>query len=372
MTYQKQVTFWMIALAVLILFLWLFRGILTPFVAGMAIAYLLDPVADRLEKLGFARFWATATIVGLFFAAIIIAILSIIPTLVIQTGAFLERLPTLIGQIQTFVEGNAVAKWLGSFLPVSEDGELTTSVSDLLKESTSWIASILKPVLSGGQALIGVISFLFISPIVAFYLLWDWDRMVARINEWLPRDHVETIRSIAHQIDEVLSGFVRGQVTVAFLLGSFYAIALSLLGLNFGLLIGIAAGILNIIPYVGSIAGFVIAVAVALIQFWPDYTMIIAVAAVFIVGQVAEGNFLQPVLVGDKVGLHPVWLMFGLIAFSSLFGLAGTLLAVPAAAAIGVLVRFGLGQYLQSSVYRGASGQAVGSTVKPDNPAGNI
>lgn len=365
MTLQRQAMFWVGALSLFCLFLWIFRQVLPPFIAGMALAYFLDPVADRLERLGFSRVLATSTIVGLFLIAFVVLLVLLVPTLVSQTADFIERLPTLLGRLETFLATNSAAQWVRDMLPVSSNGELPASISDLMREGTGWVASILRSVLSGGQALFGIVSFLLISPIVAFYLLWDWDNIVAKVDSWLPRDHVDTIRRIAVQIDEVLSGFVRGQITVAVLLGTFYAIVLSLLGLNFGLLIGIIAGLLNIIPYVGSVSGFVIAVSVALVQFWPDWPWILAIAAVFVAGQVAEGNFLQPVMVGDKVGLHPVWLMFGLIAFSYLFGIAGTLIAVPAAASIGVLVRFALTKYLHSPLYNG-SGER--SSDGPDSP----
>ena len=359
MTFQRQALFWLAALCLFCLFVYVFRSVLAPFVAGMALAYFLDPVADRLERMGFSRLWATATIVGAFFVVFTVLVILIIPTLVTQIGAFIDRFPTLVGRLEQFIETNRLAKWVGEHLPGTNGGDLQSSMSDLMRQGSNWVASLLKSVLSGGEAIIGVFAFLFISPIVAFYLLWDWDRMVAQIDRWLPRDHADTIRELARQIDEALSGFVRGQITVALILGTFYAIALSIMGLNFALLIGIAAGILNVIPYIGSISGFIIAVSVALFQFWPEWPWIAAVAAVFVAGQVSEGNILQPLLVGDKVGLHPVWLMFGLIAFSSLFGFAGTLLAVPAAAAIGVLVRFGLQQYLDSHFYHGHSGAAA-------------
>lgn len=359
MAIERKAMFWVGALALACLFLWVFRQVLPPFVAGMALAYFLDPVADRLERLGVSRLVATFAILGLFLVIFVVIVIAIIPTLVVQTSQFIERLPALIGTLEDFVNTNPAARWLASLLPMSANGDVETSISELMRQGTRWSSQILQSVMSGGQALIGVVSFMLISPIVAFYLLWDWDNIVTRVDSWLPRDHVDTIRRLAMQIDQALSGFVRGQVTVALILGTFYAIALTLLGLNFGLLIGIIAGVLNIIPFIGSVAGFIVAVGVALFQFWPDWLWILAIAAVFVAGQVAEGNFLQPVLVGDKVGLHPVWLMFSIIAFSFLFGIAGTLIAVPVAAAVGVVVRFGLTRYLDSPLYHGTGGRVA-------------
>jgi len=179
--------------------------------------------------------------------------------------------------------------------------------------------------------------------------------MINKVDSWLPKDHRETIRSIFRDIDIAVAGFVRGQGTLCLILGLFYGISLTIVGLNFGLLIGFFAGLISFIPFVGSIVGLVLSVGVALVQFWPDYIMVVVVAGIFGVGQFVEGNILQPKLVGESVGLHPVWLMFALFAFGSLFGFTGMLIAVPAAAAVGVIIRFGLGRYLQSELHKGHS-----------------
>jgi predicted PurR-regulated permease PerM len=203
------------------------------------------------------------------------------------------------------------------------------------------------------MALLNLVSLLVVTPIVAFYLLLDWDRIVAKVDGWLPRDHVETVRRLAREIDTSLAGFIRGQGTVCLLLGSFYAVALSLAGLRFGLAIGLLAGALTFIPYAGAVIGGVLAIGVAVVQFWPAFGSIALVAATFVAGQFVEGNILSPKLVGQSVGLHPVWLMFALFAFGYIFGFVGLLLAVPLAAVAGVLVRFALGQYLASPLYVG-------------------
>ena len=203
------------------------------------------------------------------------------------------------------------------------------------------------------MALFNIAGLFVVTPVVAFYMLLDWDRMVAKVDSWVPRDHVATVRAIATDINTSSAGFVRGQGTLSLALGIYYALGLTITGLNFGILIGLFAGLISFIPYVGSLVGLVLSVGLALIQFWPDYFMIGAVALVFIVGQFVEGNILHPLLVGKSVGLHPVWLMFALFAFGALFGFVGLLIAVPAAAAVAVLVRFALTRYLQSPLYRG-------------------
>jgi len=228
-------------------------------------------------------------------------------------------------------------------------------VKDIAEKATEWIGKLLPSVLSGGLAIVNFLALVIITPVVTFYLLLDWDRMMGDISSWLPRDHAKTIHQIANDIDEVISGFVRGQITVLVILGLFYVAGLTLIGLNFGLLIGLGAGLVSFIPFVGAIVGLAVGGAVAVVQFWPEWHLVAAVLSVFLIGQVIEGNILSPMIVGDRVRLHPVWLMFALFVFGYLFGFVGMLLAVPAAAAIGVLVRFGLQVYLKSSLYSGTS-----------------
>jgi predicted PurR-regulated permease PerM len=230
--------------------------------------------------------------------------------------------------------------------------DLQNSAGNLLGQATSWFGDVLKSLWSGGQAVIGVVSFLVVAPVVAFYLLVDWDRMVATLDGWVPPRHRETVRELAREIDSAIAGFVRGQAGVCLFLGTFYAVTLSLVGLNFALLIGLLSGSLTFIPYVGSLVGLLVSIGVASVQFWPDWTWIAVTVGVFFLGQFLEGNIVSPMLVGASVGLHPVWLMFALLAFGSLFGFVGLLLAVPLAAAVGVLARFAIRQYLASSLYQ--------------------
>jgi len=333
------------------------RGILLPFIAGMALAYFLDPVADWLEKTGLSRTLATSLILGVFLLVFVLCLVVILPILVEQFSAFISRLPLYLKTIGQMVDEMA-PEWLRELI-IAEQGGIEGSLKDVAAQGAKWIGALLTSLWSQGLALVNIISLLIITPIVAFYMLNDWDKMIARIDGWLPRDHVQSIRQIGHDIDQAMAGFVRGQGTVCLILGIFYAVGLSLAGLNFGLLIGLMAGFISFVPYVGSIVGLLVSIGVALVQFLPDWVAIATVGAIFVAGQFFEGNFLSPKLVGERVGLHPVWLIFALLAFGYLFGFVGLLVAVPLAAAAGVLVRFGLERYLQSILYKGQPRKAV-------------
>ncbi len=227
------------------------------------------------------------------------------------------------------------------------------SIGDLVTQGVGWLTAFLKSLWSGGRALVSLFSLVVVTPVVAFYLIYDWHRMIRTADSWVPLHQRDTVRRLAREIDAAIAGFVRGQTAVCLILGSFYAVALTLSGLNFGLLIGLISGIITFIPYVGSMTGLILALGVAVAQFWPEYGSILIVLGIFLVGQFVEGNVLAPKLVGESVGLHPVWLIFALLAFGYLFGFVGLLVAVPLAATIGVLVRFALQRYRESSLYTG-------------------
>lgn len=352
MTLQRQAGFWLIALLAFVGLLWLLQDILLPFIAGFVLAYFLDPVADRLEKLGLPRILATLLILSVAVAVVVVAVLIVVPVLADQALKLAQDLPELVkALIARFEEltPQSVKDMLAR-----AGGSSSGSLGDVVGKATGWVASFLQSVWSGGMALVNVVSLLVVTPIVAFYLLADWDHLVAKVDSWLPRDHVEEVRAIARDINTTMAGFIRGQGTVCLLLGVFYAVGLSLAGLKFGLAIGMGAGLLSFIPYVGAIVGGVLAIGVGLVQFWPDYSSVLIIIGIFVAGQFLEGNFLSPKLVGGSIGLHPVWLMFALFAFSYLFGFVGLLLAVPLAAAMGVLVRYGLRHYLTSRLFTGS------------------
>ncbi len=351
MTLQRQAGFWLIALLAFVGLLWLLQDILLPFIAGFVLAYFLDPVADRLEKLGLPRIVATLAILSVAIAVVVVAVLVVVPVLADQALKLAQDLPELAkALIARFEEltPQSVKDMLAR-----AGGSTSGSLGDVVGKATGWVATFLQSVWSGGMALVNVVSLLVVTPIVAFYLLADWDHLVAKVDSWVPRDHVEEVRTIARDINTTMAGFIRGQGTVCLLLGLFYAVGLSLAGLKFGLAIGMGAGLLSFIPYVGAIVGGVLAIGVGLVQFWPDYSSVLIIIGIFVAGQFLEGNFLSPKLVGGSIGLHPVWLMFALFSFSYLFGFVGLLLAVPLAAAMGVLVRYGLRRYLASKLFTG-------------------
>ncbi|MEL7272831.1 MAG: AI-2E family transporter [Pseudomonadota bacterium] len=348
---RRQIWFWLGAFVAICLFLYVFRSILLPFIAGMALAYMLDPVADRLEKWGASRLWATILILLLFIVIFALGLILLAPVLSNQLSGLIERLPGYIGDLQSLIT-NSQNKWLNQLIGESA-ANIRGNLDELLQQGAGWLTKLLGSIWNSGKALLDVISLFVITPIVAFYLLLDFDRMTARINSWLPRDHKHELETIASDVNAAIAGFVRGQGTVCLILGTFYAAGLTLAGLNFGLLIGMIAGLISFIPFVGSLIGLVLAVGVAIVQFWPDYVSVLLIVGIFAMGQFFEGNFLQPKLVGESVGLHPVWLMFSLSAFGVLLGFTGLLIAVPVAAAIGVLVRYMLSRYLASPLYRG-------------------
>lgn len=354
---RRQIFFWLISLAVFALFLYIFSSILLPFVAGMALGYFLDPVADRLQRLGMSRLAATVIILLLFILVFVASFIIIIPLLVTQAADFAAKIPGYVENLQNLVTTSA-ANYMPDWLSGQLEG-VKNSFSGLIKEGAGFLGTVIQQIWNSGKSILDVVALLVVTPVVAFYLLLDWDNMVAKIDSWIPREQVDTVRELARRIDRTVAGFIRGQGTVCLVLGIFYGVSLSIAGLNFGLLIGLFAGLISFIPYVGSTVGLILAVGVALVQFWPDYIMIAVVAGIFFLGQFLEGNILQPRLVGSSVGLHPVWLMFALFAFGALFGFVGMLVAVPAAAAVGVLVRFALEKYLDSDLYHGQSRQLV-------------
>jgi predicted PurR-regulated permease PerM len=361
---ERQTAFWLGVAALLALFLYVFSSVLLPFVAGFTLAYLLDPLADRLEKWGLNRLVASLLILICAVVASFVLGLALLPRLVAQLGDFIERLPTYFNAAREIIQ-TRVEPIFARFDQQVEPKQLQDSLGPLIGKLSSLFGNMLSSLVSGGQALLDIASLLVITPVVAFYMLVDWDRMIASIDGFVPPRHRETVRTLAREINRAIGGFIRGQALVCLFLGTWYAVGLTLCGLNYGVLIGVIAGALTVIPYVGSLTGLFLAAGVALGQFWPDYLQIILVLAVFFSGQFLEGNILSPKLVGNAVGLHPVWLMFALLAAGSLFGFVGLLIAVPIAATIGVLSRFALSRYMQSPLYLGAPSNTP-SLPKPD------
>jgi predicted PurR-regulated permease PerM len=347
----EQVRWWTVGLAVLVVFMWAFSGVMLPFLAGAALAYLLDPLADKLVARGLSRVVATVIIALGVLTTLTVALVLVVPALFMQLRDLIVAAPGFAQSAHDFLETR--------YPSLLNQGAAFDSALGALRDSArSWSAAILQKAWSSGIALVDFLTLIIITPVVAFYLLLDWDRMVKRIDDWTPRDHVPVIRLLAGRIDGVLSGFVRGQLSVCGILGAFYAVSLMLIGLEFGLVAGLIAGLLSFIPFVGSVIGGLLSIGLAFGQFWGEWQWIAAVAGVFFIGQMVEGNFLTPRMVGGSVGLHPVALMFALSAFGYLLGFTGLLIAVPVAACIGVLGRFAIEQYMGGRLYRGYSSEA--------------
>ncbi len=348
MTAERQIRFWLIGLALFLVALFFLRGVLLPFVLGMAIAYLLDPLCDRLEIWKAPRWLAAVVVLVLFLIVCVAAAMLIVPVFTTQLSDLIARLPAYAEVVKGWIEQ------MLSVLQARVDPGLLEQLKSTIEGSSgkavAWLAEAAGELLTRGAAIANLISLIVITPVVAFYLLRDWDLMVKTIDSWLPRRHAPVIRELAGDVDQTLAGFLRGQGLVCLVLGVFYAVGLTLAGLEFGVVIGLLAGLLTFIPYAGSIFGLLISVGLAALQF-DEWTRVAIVAAVFFVGQIMEGNVLTPLLVGGRVGLHPVWVIFALLAFGVLFGFVGVLIAVPAAAVLGVAVRFGLKLYLGSRFY---------------------
>ena len=344
--------FWVVALLIFAALRWLLSPVLLPFIAGMALAYLLDPLTRRVERIGLGRGLSALIVIAVIIVAVVLVISLVAPILADQLFAFVDNIPKYIERLQALISGSN-REWLNKIFG-GHAGDPGKSVGGLVAQGASWLAAFLASLWSGGRALISVFSLLIITPVVAFYLLCDWERLVATVDGWIPVQQRDTVRRLASEMDAAIAGFVRGQAVICLILGVFYSAGLTLCGLHFGFLIGFGTGVMSFIPFVGALTGFVVAGGVAVAQFWPDWTSILMVMGVFAVGQILEGYFLTPNLVGARVGLHPVWLMFSLLAFGYLFGFVGLLVAVPTAAAIGVLIRFALRQYLASPLYTGS------------------
>jgi predicted PurR-regulated permease PerM len=347
MTLRQQLIFWLATFAVFIFLLWLLSDILLPFIAGLALAYLQAPLVDRLQRMGISRTVAALLVVGVVVASLILIMLLLIPILIDQLTALISNMPGYIARLQTLI---TEISWLRRFVG---DGDSSKTIQNFVTQSSGWLAGFLASLWTGSKAMISFLSLIVVMPVVTFYLLIDWHGLVETLDGWIPRQHRTAVHAVVGEIDRVITGFVCGQSGVCLILGAFYAIALSVVGLHFGWVIGLTSGLLTFVPYVGSMSGLVLAVSVAVVQFWPDWTWMAVVLGICAVGQFLEGNVLVPNLVGKNVGLHPVLLMFAMFAFGYLFGLVGLLVAVPLAATIGVLFRFALTQYFASPFYTG-------------------
>ena len=356
---ERQLILWAFALLLLATTLYLLSPMLAPFVAGTALGYLLDPVADRLQRMGMSRLGAALVLLVFFIAFLVTALVVLLPILSRQFAGlitvlpgYLQTLSGLIAEWQARFTSDYFNEWLQS-LGLGPAGTIDTQkyIDDLTNQGAVLIGDFLKSLVWRGYALINVVALVVVTPVVAFYMMLDWDRMIHILDNLAPPRHREDVRYLASEIDRALAGFVRGQSLVCVFLGVWYAVGLSAIGLNFGFLIGVIAGVLSFIPYVGSITAFVFSIIIAIVQGWPHLSLPVEAIAIVSFGLVMDGYVLSPRLVGASVGLHPVWIMFALLAFGALFGFTGMIIAVPTAAALGVVLRFLAARYRRSALY---------------------
>ena len=353
MSREARIATWLFLLVAFGVILHVLEGILMPFVVGMAIAYFVDPLADRLEDWGCSRAAATVIIAGGFFAVLVGLILLLIPLLESQIVALAVLIPDVVALIRKHLE--PVLEQIQANVTPETIASVGDALGNYAGTITGWIQGVLSGIWTGGMAVFRVLSLVVITPIVAFYLLLEWDRIIARLDDLLPRRQAPVVREQLRLIDATISGFVRGQATVCLVLAAYYGLALTIVGLKVGLIVGIGAGAISFIPYVGASVGILTGVGIALAQF-DAWQPVAAVAAVFVVGQLLESYVLTPRLVGGRVGLHDLWIIFALMAGGALFGFTGVLLAIPVAAVIGVLIRFAVKKYLDSPLYCGNGG----------------
>ncbi len=340
--------FWLVLFLFFCAFVYILRSVLLPFVAGIIIGYLLDPLVDKFTKLKMNRTLATILVLVLVALIIIPAIILIINVIDSQLSVFISAVPNYVSALVKKFEPLLLD--LKDMFPNIDAEKIREYMKDNMANNLKLIGKVLRSVVSSGMAIVNLLSLLLITPVVAFYMLRDWDKFVNKVKSLLPRKSKKSIEQQAKEIDRTLAGFIRGQLSVCIILGTFYAVGLHIVGLDLGLLVGFIAGIISFIPYVGTISGFIISMALAFAQF-NTFMQIASVAAVFLVGQFLEGNFLTPKLVGDNVGLHPVWVMFALLAGGVLLGFLGLMIAVPVAAIIGVLLRHAIMNYKKSNLY---------------------
>ena len=345
---NRNWVFWLTLFVLFCLGVYALKSVLLPFVAGIIIGYLLDPWADCLVRHGINRTLATVLVLLLVVIVMVPALIILFSIIDEQVGRFLNALPqyisTFVKKIEPFIQE------LQSRIPSLEADKIKTYIRSNMANGLKFIGSVIRSVVSSGFAFFNLLSLLLITPVVAFYMLRDWDKFIAKVDSLLPRKSRESVREQAREIDQTLAGFIRGQLSVCLILGTYYSTGLYLVGLELGVVVGFVAGIISFIPYIGSISGFVVSLAIAFAQF-NSWTPILQVVAVFLSGQFIEGNFLTPKLVGDNVGLHPVWVMFALLAGGVLLGFLGLMIAGPVAAIIGVLVRHAIDNSKNSNLY---------------------
>ncbi len=362
---QAQVRFWLVASVTVLVMLYILSDVLLPFILGMVIAYFLNPVCHAMSARGMPRWMATTVLLIGFLSLVTLALLLLVPMLISQFVSLFRTIP----EIQAYVEAEVIPmiEQLSQRLTPTQMAEVQAVIRDLAQDVFSFVRSIPATFSNVTFAVLNILTVAFVTPVVAWYMLLDWDEFLETVDRKLPREHAYTVRMLAREADNTMASFIRGQATVCMILATYYGVLLSIAGLQFGLVVGLTAGLISFIPFIGAIVGFFLSVGLALFQFdlATEHWRIVGVAMIFVFGQLFENNFLTPKLVGSSVRLHPVWIMFALLAGGTLYGLVGMLVSVPVAAIIGVLVRFGVRQYLSSHIYTGTRGVSL---IKPEDP----
>lgn len=347
---DSQWRFWLIVLAVFVAVVWLLKAMLLPFIIGMLVAYFLNPLVDKLSQHNVPRWLSSLTVLGGFVLLAALILVLILPILQHQIGALITSIPEYLERLRTHYMP-WVEDWLSRFEP--EDVEkLRNAAGQSVGNAAGWVGNLFKNIISTSFALLDIMALMIVTPVVAFYMLYDWPKITASIDSLFPQRYYEVIHAQLSEIDSTLSGFLRGQAIVCLILGCYYSLGLTLAGLKYGAVIGIVAGVLTFIPYVGTGFGWISSLFLGMAQFDNDWTRIAPIIGVFIVGHILETYVLTPRFVGHRVNLHPVWILFALLAGAHLMGFTGVLLAVPVAAVSGVLIRFGIRQYRSSAVYK--------------------
>src|SRR5438874_9860743 len=343
-----RLLFWLGLLLLVIVVLGLVQAILMPFAAGFAIAYILAPGVTRLERWGVRRNLASLCVLALFLLGLASILVILVPLIQGQIVQLITRVPNLVRVLQDQL--GQLILLLQEHLPAEDVSKVRDLLSAKMAEALTWLAGVVQGMITSSLAILNILSLVVVTPIVTFFLLRDWEKMVAHIDSYLPRQSLETVRGQARLVSDTLVGFIHGQALVCLILAVYYGIALTLAGLASGLALGLLIGVLGIIPMLGVTTGFILGVGLAASQYG-TWTEILVVVGIFAFGQLVEANVLTPKLVGDRIHLHPVWVIFALFAGGTLYGFVGILLAVPAAAVIGVLIRFALTRYRASSLY---------------------
>ncbi|MDD5586867.1 MAG: AI-2E family transporter [Alphaproteobacteria bacterium] len=346
---MSQNRYWLIALAVFAALLWLLKPMLLPFIAGFAIAYFLNPVVDGLTRHKVPRWLGTFFVLFGFVVAVVMVFLMIAPLLQEQIGALIDAVPGYIETLRAHLIPSA-ERWLRRLSPGNVEN-IRAAAGQVAGNAAGWAGKLLQGLISESAALFNILALIIITPVVAFFILRDWPKLTHNVDVLLPRKYIGLIHEVLAEINRTLSGFIRGQALVCLCLAVIYSAGLSLAGIKYGVTIGIIAGVLSFVPYVGSTFVLASGLILSFVQYG-DFFHVAMALLVFLIGQSLEGYVLTPKLVGGRVGLHPVWILFALFAGGSLLGFVGVLIAVPVAAIAGVLIRFAIRRYKKSGFYK--------------------